>query len=116
MVFAPEVTRNIAYFKVQPHTFYVMVLASNWEFIFFFMPFESMFVEELLTSELFTIPQSEEQFFPIRLEGESSQKYFPNQEADQDQVDLYAANGETNQGISTSLDYQLWLIMFANVC
>lgn len=60
------------------------------------MLFETICVEELLISELFNIPQSEGQFFPIRLEGESSQKYFPNQEADQDQVDLYTANGETN--------------------
>lgn len=66
--------------------------------------FETMSAEEPLISELFNTPRSEGQFFPIRLEG--SQKYFPNQEADQDQVDLYA-NTDTNQGISSRLDSQL---------
>lgn len=39
-------------------------------------------------SKVFNIPQFEEQFSPVRVEGESSQENLPNQEADEDQVDL----------------------------
>lgn len=46
--------------------------------------------------KVFNIPQSEEQSSPIQVEGESSQEIFPNQEADQAQVDLSVTHGETN--------------------
>lgn len=51
-------------------------------------------------SKVFNIPQSEEQFSPIRAEGESSQENLPGQEADQDQVDLSVNQRETNHGIN----------------
>lgn len=51
------------------------------------------------------IPQSEEQFFPIRAEGESSQENWPNQDADK--VDLSATHQETNHSI-----YQIYLLYY----
>lgn len=57
------------------------------------------------------IPQSEEQFFLIRTEGESSQETWPNQDADLDQVDLSDTHQETNHSI-----YQILYYLYCSVC
>lgn len=43
---------------------------------------------EILMSKVFNVPQSEDPFSPIRVEGENSQENLSHQEADQDQVDV----------------------------
>ena len=38
--------------------------------------------------KVFSIPQTDEQFSPVRVEGSGSQESFPNQDPDQEQVYL----------------------------
>lgn len=38
--------------------------------------------------KVFNIPQTDEQFSPVRVEGSSWQENFPNQDPDQEQIDL----------------------------
>lgn len=117
----PEVAINTAHYMVHSHSFVFLSWTHSDEF-WLKIHFPALFLSscniyicllhialvwlilkngcwELLICEVFNIPQSEEQFYPIRAEGESSQENLPNQEADQDQVDLSATHGETNHSI-----------------
>ena len=60
--------------------------------------------EEIIMSWVFNVPQSEEQFSPVSVEGESS----PNQEADQEQVDSSVTQAQTNHGIYQAYLYIVW--------